>query len=49
MRKFNLILRKEKEVISKVLANSFEEALEYFCQVKKLKAKDLLEIYTITE
>lgn len=49
MRNFNLRLRKGKEVISKVTASSFEEALEYFCQIKKLEPKDLLEIYFISE
>ena len=48
-KKFYLRHKKSKEVISLVIADTFEEALSYFCGVKKLNSKDLLSIYVITE
>ncbi len=49
MRKFYLRLKKSKEVVLKVTTDTYEEALDYFCQVKKLESYDLLQIYDITE
>ncbi len=48
-KKFYLRLKKDREVISLVAAETFEEALTYFCDMKKLNSKDLLSIYLITE
>lgn len=49
MIKFYLRLKRGKEAILQVSANSMHEALKYFCQKKKLSAKDLLDIFIITE
>jgi len=49
MKTFRLIVKKNKETINKVDANSLGEAVEYFAKVKKLTSKMLLSIYDVVK
>lgn len=48
MQKFRLLTR-DKETISCVRCHSFEEAVEYFAEKKKLSITSLLEIFDVSE
>ena len=41
------LVDKSGETIKKVRAESMEIAIEFFCDIKKLKPKELLSIYDI--
>lgn len=40
---------KSGEKFKEVKANTFEEAIEMFSQIKNLNKKELLKIYTVTK
>lgn len=46
MNEFRL-LTKDKEAINTVKCNSFEEAIEYFAEKKKLPITDLIGIFSV--
>jgi hypothetical protein len=46
MNEFRL-LTKDKEAINTVKCNSFEEAVEYFAEKKKLTITDLIGIFSV--
>lgn len=46
MQEFRL-LTKDKETISCVKCNSFEEAVEYFAEKKRLSTTDLMTIFKV--
>jgi hypothetical protein len=46
MNEFRL-LTKDKEAINTVKCNSFEEAVEYFAEKKKLPITDLIGIFSV--
>ena len=46
MNEFRL-LTKDKEAINTVKCNSFEEAVEYFAEKKKLHITDLIGIFSV--
>lgn len=46
MQEFRLLTR-DKETISCVKCHSFEEAVEYFAEKKKLPISDLIEIFEV--
>ena len=46
MNEFRL-LTKDNEAINTVKCNSFEEAIEYFAEKKKLPITDLIEIFSV--
>lgn len=48
MRKYAL-KTKDGEVIRKIAAHNYENALKLFCDLKKLSEGDLLTIYSIDE
>ncbi len=39
----------DKDVVSKILAGSYEDALTYFSKLKKLSKNKLLSIYVVVE
>ncbi len=39
----------DKDVVSKILAESYEDAVYYFAKVKKLSIKSLLDIFIVVE
>ena len=39
----------KKDVISKIMANTMEQAVVYFAKIKDLSIDDLLKIYTVVE
>ena len=41
------LLTKDREAISSVKCNSFEEAVEYFAEKKKLSTTDLIRIFEV--
>jgi hypothetical protein len=41
------LLTKDREAISSVKCNSFEEAIEYFAEKKKLSRTDLIRIFDV--
>jgi hypothetical protein len=41
------LLTKDKEAINTVKCNSFEEAVEYFAEKKKLPITDLIGIFSV--
>ena len=41
------LLTKDKESINSVKCDSFEEAVEYFAEKKKLPISDLIEIFSV--
>jgi len=41
------LLTKDKEAINTVRCNSFEEAIEYFAEKKKLPITDLMSIFDV--
>ena len=41
------LLTKDKESINTVKCDSFEEAVEYFAEKKKLPISDLIEIFSV--
>ena len=41
------LLTKDNEAINTVKCNSFEEAIEYFAEKKKLPITDLIEIFSV--
>ena len=41
------LLTKDRETISSVRCDSFEEAVEYFAEKKKLPISDLIEIFSV--
>lgn len=43
------LLNKSGEVINKIKSESLELAIELFAEIKKLKPKQLLEIYKVKE
>lgn len=43
------LLTKDKEAINSVKCNSFEEAVEYFAEKKKLPITDLIGIFQVEE
>jgi hypothetical protein len=49
MKTFYLKTKNCKEVISRVSLESLEEAIIYFCKLKKLDRKSILNIYTVTD
>lgn len=49
MKKFYLKHRTTEEVISQVTCDTIEEAVEYFCEQKKLTKADLLIIFKVSE
>ena len=49
MKTFYLNPKNSKEVISRVLLETLEEAIIYFSKVKKLSKKSILDIYTVTD
>lgn len=42
-----VLTTKTGEVINRIDIDGIENAVEYFCQVKKLDVKDLLNIYSV--
>lgn len=48
MNEFRL-LTKDKEAINTVKCNSFEEAIEYFAEKKKLPITDLIGIFSVEQ
>lgn len=42
-----VLKQQDDEIINITEVNSYEEALQYFCERKKLNEKDLLKIYKI--
>ena len=49
MKKTYLLIDKTGETINKITTYSLEIAIDLFSQIKKLKTKNLLEIYDIKE
>jgi hypothetical protein len=41
------LLTKDRETINAVKCNSFEEAIEYFAEKKKLSRTDLIRIFDV--
>ena len=48
MKQFHLKSKISNETLSKFMAESYEQAVEYFSKVKKLSKKDLLNIFLVT-
>ena len=49
MKQFHLKSKLTNETFSKFVAESYEQAVEYFSKVKKLPKKDLLNIFLVTD
>ncbi len=50
MTKFYLKIKgNDKDVICRTLAESYQDAVEYFSKLKKLSKKSLLEIYFVAQ
>jgi hypothetical protein len=47
MEVYKLVLRKSNEVVFKYTAYDYEEACQYFSEIKKLQVDDLLKIYNV--
>ena len=49
MKQFHLKSKISNETLSKFIAGSYEQAVEYFSKVKNLSKKDLLNIFLVTD
>jgi hypothetical protein len=49
MKQFHLKSKTSNETFSKFMADSYEQAVEYFSKVKRLTKKDLLNIFLVTD
>jgi len=47
MKKFNLCLKESGEIIHTYIANTIEEAINYFATLKKIDNFSLLDIYDV--
>lgn len=41
------LINQQGDFINKITTESYEDALEFFCEVKRLEVSSLLEIYKI--
>jgi predicted DNA-binding protein (MmcQ/YjbR family) len=49
MKQFHLKSKISNETLSKFVAESYEQAVDYFSKIKKLSKKDLLNIFLVTD
>lgn len=49
MKTYILKCKNCKDILSKVTAHSFEEALEYFSKIKNLPKSSIIDIYSVVE
>jgi predicted DNA-binding protein (MmcQ/YjbR family) len=49
MKQYHLKSKISNETLSKFVAESYEQAVDYFSKIKKLSKKDLLNIFLVTD